>query len=148
MKKYKGTLYKSRWDKSTWFIIGLVTACCLVPIVLDDDGIIPVIISAVMLAFVIIVFSSVYYRIDGNNLVVYQFFIPAAYPIDMITEIKATKSYLSAPATSLTHRIAIRFSDRRVLKSSMPLIISPASLTQFVEQLLSINPDINVRFTD
>lgn len=96
-----------------------------------------------MLAFVLVTFCSIYYKIDGNKLVVYSFFIPTAYPIDKIKEIKPTKSILSSPATSLTHRLAITFTDRKILKSSIPLIISPVHQDVFIRQLLSINPDIN-----
>jgi hypothetical protein len=107
-----------------------------------DDGIWPTIICLVMLAFVMVTFLSIYYRIDGDKLVVYTFFIPTTYSIDKIKEIKPTKSVLSSPATSLTHRLAITFTDRKILKSSIPLIISPVLQDEFIRQLLSINPKI------
>ena len=141
MKKYSGTRYKSLWDSSTWLIIGLVAVCCLVPCFLDD-GIWPTIICLVMLAFVLVTFLGIYYRIDGNELVIYTFFIPTSYPIDKIKSINASKSILSAPATSLSHRLAISFTDRKVLKSYMPLVISPVRQEEFIDQLRSINPDI------
>jgi len=141
MEKFGGTRYNSLWDGSTWFIVGLVAACCIVPCFVDD-GIWPTIICLVMLAFVLVTFLSIYYRIDGDKLVVYTFFIPTAYPIDKIKEIKSTKSVLSSPATSLTHRLAITFTDKRILKSSLPLIISPVHQKYFIRQLLSINPEI------
>lgn len=121
--------------------MGLVAVCCAVPYFLDD-GIWPTIICLVMLAFVLVTFLSIYYRIDGDKLVVYSFFIPTAYPIDKIKEIKPTKSVLSSPATSLTHRLAITFTDRKILKSYMPLIISPVRQEEFIRHLRSINPEI------
>ena len=141
MEKFGSTRYNSRWDGSTWFILGLVVVCCVVPCFLDD-GIWPIIICIVMLAFVLVTFLSIYYRIDGDKLVVYSFFIPTAYPIDKIKEIKSTKSVLSSPATSLTHRLAITFTDRTILKSSIPLIISPLHQEEFIQQLLSVNTQI------
>ncbi len=129
------------WDGSTWFILGLVAVCCVVPCFLDD-GIWPTIICIVMLVFVLVTFLSIYYRIDGDKLVVYSFFIPTAYPIDKIKEIKATKCVLSSPATSLSHRLAITFTDWKILKSSIPLIISPVRQEEFIQHLLSINPEI------
>lgn len=141
MERYGGTRYNSQWDGSTWFILGLVAVCCVVPCFLDD-GILPTIICIVMLAFVLVTFLSIYYRIEGDKLVVYSFFIPTAYPVDKIKEIKPTKSVLSSPATSLTHRLAITFTDRKILKSSIPLIISPAHHEEFIRHLLSINPAI------
>lgn len=141
MEKFGGTRYNSRWDGSTWFILGIVAACCIVPCFMDN-GIWPTIICLVMLAFILLIFISIYYRIDGDKLVVYQFFIPTAFPIDKIKEVKPTKSVLSAPATSLTHRLAITFTDRKVLKSSMLIIISPVRQEEFIRQLLSVNPKI------
>lgn len=141
MKKYRGTRYNSQWDGSTWFILGLVAVCCVVPCFLND-GIWPTIICLVMLAFVLVTLLSIYYRIDGDKLVVYSFFIPTIYPIDKIKEITPTKSVLSSPATSLTHRLAIIFTDRKILKSSIPLIISPVRQEEFIRQLLSVNPEI------
>lgn len=145
MKKYQGIRFNSRWDSSTWAIITLVVACCMANCLIDD-GIWPLIISLVMLVFVLICFLSIFYRIDGDNLVVYQFFIPQAYPIHKIKEIKPTKVWLSAPATSIKHRIAITFTDRAILKSTMPLIISPVRQPEFIDLLLSVNPDI--KFSD
>ena len=141
MKKFGGIRYNSWWDGSTWCILGLVAVCCVVPCFLDD-GIWPTIVCLVMLAFVLVTFLSIYYRIDGDKLVVYSFFIPTAYPIDKIKEIKPTKSVLSSPATSLTHRLAITFTDRNILKSYMPLIISPVRQEEFIRHLRSINPEI------
>ncbi len=141
MEKYGGTRYNSRWDGSTWFILGLVAVFCFVPGFMED-GIWPVIIYLALLTFVLVTLLSIYYRIDGDKLVVYTFFIPTTYPIDKIKEIKSTKSVLSSPATSLTHRLAITFTDRKILKSSIPLIISPVRQEEFIQQLLSINPEI------
>ena len=141
MEKFGGARYNSQWDGSTWFILGLVALCCVVPCFLDD-GIWPTIIYLAMLAFVLVTLLSIYYRIDGDKLVVYSFFIPTAYPIDKIKEIKPTKSVLSSPATSLTHRLEITFTDPKILKSSIPLIISPVRQEEFIRQLHSVNPEI------
>lgn len=141
MKKYGGTRYNSRWDGSTSAMVGPVVIACLWPVLLDD-WILPMAICAIMLVLVLLTLLGCYYRIDGDELVVYTFFIPTSYPIDKIKSIKPTKSILSAPAISLIHRISITFTDRKVLKSSMPLIISPVRQEEFIAQLRRINPDI------
>lgn len=141
MKKYNGTRYNSIWDSSTWLMLGLVIVFTIVPCLMDD-GIWSAVICVMMLVFVLLTLIGIYYRIDGDKLVVYTFFVPTEYPIDKIKEIKPTKSVLSSPATSLTHRLAITFTDRRVLKSSIPLIISPVRRDEFIGQLLSVNPEI------
>lgn len=83
MKKYRGTRYNSRWDGSTWAMVGAIVIACLWPVLLDD-WVLPMIICAVMLVFVLLTLLGCYYRIDGDKLVVYSFFIPTAYPIGKI----------------------------------------------------------------
>ena len=141
--KYAGTRYNSMWDSSTWLMIILVVAVCVWPIFVRLD-IAAIIIALISISFILIVFLGIYYGIEGNKLIIYQLFIPTAFPIDKIAEIKPTRSILSSPATSLSHRLAIRFSDRKVLKSTAPLVISPAHQKQFIAHLLSVNPNIKV----
>lgn len=86
MEKFGGTRYNSRWDGSTWFILGLVAVCCVTPCFMDD-GIWPTIICLVMLAFVMVTFLSIYYRIDGDKLVVYTFFIRITVRDSVLTNI-------------------------------------------------------------
>ena len=137
MKKFGGTKYNSMWG----LMLGLVAICCVVPCCLDQSLWLVTLCMA-MLALVLLTFIGIYYRIDGNKLVVYSFFVPTAYPIDKIKEIKPTKSVLSSPATSLTHCLAITFTDWNILKSSIPLTISPVHQEEFIQQLLSVNPPI------
>lgn len=137
----RDSIYRSRWDKSTWLILVIVTACCIIPCFLDD-GIGPVIVCIAMLCFVLLTFLGTYYKIHGNQLQVYTFFILNIYPIDKINEIKPTTSVISSPATSLTKRIAITFNDPKILKSTTPLILSPVHQEEFIQELLSINPTI------
>lgn len=135
--------FTSRWDIWTWLIVAITAALCLWPIILDFE-LVPAIICTVSFLFILVTLMSVYYRIDGDKLKVYALFRHQDYPIEQIAEIKPTKSALAAPASSLTHRIAITFTDRSVLKSSDPLIISPKKLSEFIAQLKAVNSDINV----
>ena len=142
--EFSGTRYASRWDSSTWLLLLLVVLVCIWPVLLDGDWVGPVIVAVGLVAMFIGLFLGRYYRIDGDKLVIYQFFGPTALPIDKISEIRPTKTILAAPATSLTHRIAIKFSDRKVLKSSEPLVISPVRQEEFIAQLRAINPAIKI----
>lgn len=145
MKKYNGNRYNSLWDASTWILIVFTAAACLWPLLLEDDRdwrIFFIVFTGVVIAFFIVLFKGIYYRIDGNNLVIYQYFVPTAFPIDKIESVLPTKSILIAPAASITNRLAIKFTDREVMKSAMPLIISPVRQREFISQLVSINPDI------
>ncbi len=143
MKKYGGTRYNSEWDWFTWTILGLTAALCCWPIFIDFE-IGPLIVSLWSFAFILFCMLGIYYKIDGDQLIVYQLFIPTALPISKIANIKPTNTWLSGPAASATHRIAISFTDRKVLRSTGPLVISPVRKKEFVEQLLAINPAIKV----
>lgn len=138
--KFGGTRYNSRWDASTWLLLLLVVTACASTLFIEITFL-TIVLSSIFISFMLFVFVGIYYRIDGDKLIVYTFFMPSVFPIDKISEIKPTSSILAA-ATSLTHRIAIKFSDRSVLKSTAPLIISPARQKEFIEKLVSINPNI------
>lgn len=133
--------YKSRLDASSWGLLAFSMLVCIGPLFFEFN-IAPIIIGVGLLALFYVLFLGTYYIIDGDKLVVYSFFIPTAYPINKIKSIKPAKCILSVPATSLTHRLAISFTDRKVLKRSMPLIISPVRPEKFIAQLRAINPNI------
>ena len=63
------------------------------------------------------------------------------FPIDKVESIKLTRG-ISASAALSTDRIAIKFSDRKILKSAAPLEISPKNRQEFISELLKINPGI------
>ena len=81
------------------------------------------------------------YEIDGDNLVVYQFFRPTRFPISKIKDVKKTTGYLATAGMSHL-RVSISFADRSVLKSFAPLEISPRDRDGFIARLIEINPDI------
>ena len=139
------TRYDSLWDWSTWLVLAFVLAVFLLPIFFADDmstRVVIVIIAVVLLTVTVALFNGIYYCIDGNRLLVYQFFHPTAFPIDKIERIVVVKCMLAASATTSINRVAIKFSDRSVLKSFAPLLISPKNQKDFIEHLISINSDI------
>lgn len=143
MKKYGGTRYNSAWDGYTRGIIAFTLLLCLLPLI--GDFVLGAFITSVFsFAFVLVTMLSVYYKIDGDQLIVYQFFMPTALPISKISKIAPTKTWLAGPAASFKHRLAITFCDRKVLRSMSPLVISPVRRREFIGQLLAANPDIKV----
>lgn len=92
----------------------------------------------------IVMFASVKYQICNGKLGIRNFFYKWEwFPIDRISQVKKSSGILSAPALS-TRRISIKFSDKKILKSSMPLEISPKDRDGFISQLKEINPNIEV----
>lgn len=134
-------MYKS---KVGWWIpvvvVFSVSACLLGPF-LEGDYLSGIILSAGVLAIELFIFTGVKYKICGERLGIRNFYRWTWFPIDKISEIKSTKSFLSAPALSFD-RLAIRFSDKSILKSAMPLEISPKDAEAFIAHLMAVNPGI------
>lgn len=99
--------------------------------------------GASMIIMLAVPMLGCWYEIDGDQLVVRQFFVPHKFPIKKIKVVKYTIGYLATAGMS-RHRVSIKFTDRSVLKSSMPLEISPNNRDGFVADLLKVNPDIEV----
>lgn len=135
------TVYHSRIDWWIWatlaFTITVIVVCGIgMPIWYSLAYGIP------LIGLEICMFG-VKYAIEGDRLIVYFFFRAHSYPISKIRDVKFTKGILSAPALS-THRLAIRFTDRSILRSSLPLEISPKDREAFARRLVEINPSIQV----
>lgn len=143
------TRYNSLLDWSTWLFVGFVEAVCLFPTLFDDDTTMRAVIlgiAALFLIFMVVMFKGTYFEIRDSNLIIYEFFRPSIIPIDKIDSITPIKTILACSATSIVNRLAIKLSDRKVLKSSMPLIISPMHQKNFINQLLEKNPNIVATF--
>ena len=85
------------------------------------------------------VFHGIRYAINPENRtlsVKIGFFKHGTYDIMEIKSIKKTNTWLSSPAASMD-RIAIK------IKFS-PLVISPQNRMEFINDLLSLNPEIEV----
>lgn len=127
--------YKSKID---WWVPGVVVfsaIVCLVGPMIDGDYLAGVILSLLIAAVEIIMFAGVKYQICGDRLGVRNFFRWTWFPIGMISEVRNTRSVLSAPALSFD-RLAIRFTDRTILKSVMPLEISPKDKNAFIATIV------------
>lgn len=139
-KKY----YRSKVD---WWMYATViftaASCMLVPILSKEDYRHAIILSTVFVGFEIFVFASIRYAIRGNELGVRMFYKWQWFPINKIAEIKKVTSFLSTAALS-RHRVSIKFSDRKILKSVSPMEISPKDRDKFIDDLLTINPKITL----
>ena len=83
-------------------------------------------------------FRNTKYVIDGNRLVVKGgFLLCSTYDIRSIRSISSTRTFLSAPALSMDRM-------RIDLKGGDVVVISPLRKREFVEELLKVNPEIEV----
>lgn len=142
----ESTVYTSKIDWWIPAVVIITVGFAFIGPIIDGEILIVGIIVAVLLGTLeIIMFGSVRYQICGNKLGIRNFFYKWEwFPIDKITEIKKTSGILSAPALS-TKRVSIKFSDRNILKSSLPLEISPKDRDCFIARLKGINPSIVIK---
>lgn len=137
------TVYRSRTDWWIWAILVLF----LIILTFAKIGGIGWITFAIQLIgfcmFYFVLIFGVRYVIEGDDLIVYQFFRPKRYPIKKIKEIGHSKGFVNGPALS-ARRLAIKFTDRSVMRSSLPLEIAPVDSKRLICGLLAVNPDITV----
>ena len=135
-------VYRSRIGWWVWgaviFSAGVIFLCGI-----GTSWVFTAIYGTCIIGLEIVSFLGVWYTIEGDTLTVYNLFRPLRLPIDKISEIKYCHGCIAGPALSL-RRLAIKFKDRSVLKSFMPIEISPKDRDVFVAHLLRINPDIKV----
>lgn len=134
-------IYKSGIDWWMWLVL-IFVAGVTIAIAIDSTLWVALPTCGVMI-FCILLMVGCWYEIDGNQLVVYQFFRPHRFPIDKISEVNKTTGILATAGMSV-RRVSIKFADRSVMKSSMPLEISPKDRDKFISHLKEINPNINI----
>ena len=136
------TIYRSKIDWWVW----LVTVGFLAVIWLSAIGMswwyVVFVCGSMTLLYAWLMFGC-WYEIDGEYLVIYQFFRPTRLPISKIKAVKKTSGYLATAGMSHL-RVSISFTDRSVLKSFAPIEISPKDRDGFMAQLQSINPNIEI----
>lgn len=138
--------YKSKIDWWFWGLLLIITAfCCFLESILERN-LFPEPLEICLFFCIVILFgyliSTVRYAIRGNELGIRGLnFKWEWFPIEKIETIKPIKSFIASSSLSF-QRLAIKFSDRKVLKSSMPLEISPKDSEDFINTIRSINPQI------
>jgi len=135
-------IFRSRIDWWVWGVI-VLSLLTVLAAALSGSWIIALCYGILLIGLEAVGFFGVWYEIDGDTLVVYNLFHPTRMPISKIAEVRYCRGYIAGPAMS-AKRLSIKFTDRSVLKSSMPIEISPADRDGFVEALLAENPAIRV----
>lgn len=131
------TVYKTKVGMGIIAFIVLVNVLVMTLI----GELIPIIFLGLFMSLIILSITSMKYVIEGQQLFIKQFNFNITKPIDIlcIQSIEKRKSFISAPAGS-TERIELRCGKLGTLT------ISPKNEEVFIQQLMSINPQI--KFVD
>jgi hypothetical protein len=126
-------IYKSKVD---WWLVLLVAGIFGYPImdgILMHDYFLSVLFSGILLVFFLLS-KTVTYKIEGENLIIWH----TKIEIKSIRKIYRTNNPLSSPALSLD-RLAI------VYNKFDEILISPKERNEFIDELLKINPSIEIQ---
>lgn len=132
------TIYYSKID------IWLIASFCLVlimPILYHD--IILWIAPAIFLVYILAVFFTTKYVINGDNLEVHRLFIKHTFDIHCIRSVSKARSILSSQTLSLD-RLHLSVALTPQARFTDDLIISPRRKKEFIDELLKVNPQIKI----
>ena len=141
--------FKPKIDGWFWILIFVLTFTLLMICSITEDGLSwpgRVVICVFFFIFLLLIWiiTTFKYAIRGNELGIRNLVYKWEWlPIEKIESIKPVKSVFAGPALSF-NSLSIKFTDRRVLKSTMPLEIAPKDQNEFIRALKSINPLIIV----
>ncbi len=134
------TVYRSRIDWWVWLVL-IFWLALLISVSISSPWWLALIFCIIPTLLVFLLILGCRYEVAGDDLIIYQFFKPHHFPISKIKSIKKTTGYLATAGMS-AKRVSISFVDRSVMKSAMPLEISPKDRDAFIAQLKEINPNI------
>jgi hypothetical protein len=125
-------IYRSKID---WWLMLIVYGAFVYPVV-DGIRMKQHILSLVFIGIILLIsflFYNTRYTIEGENLLIWR----AKIDINSIRKVYKTRNPLSSPALSLD-RLAI------VYNKFDEVLISPVERDDFIQELLKINPNIEV----
>ncbi len=137
--------YTSEVDRSMYFLVMGIVLISIAPIFFMDLSLVLLIILITCLAsagLVHMVFYGIKYIVNFEEktlLIKVGFITHGKYDIMKIRSVKKSNTWLSSPAASMD-RIELKIKYSQV-------VISPSDRLQFIDDLLSIQPDIMVEQT-
>lgn len=133
-------VYKSKIGFELVIPLILVFGTVLFLTVSEKPSWLGVVILLPVILFVVHMFMTTYYTINGENLIVKcGFLFNKTIDINTIKKISETNNPLSSPATSID-RLEITYGKYD------SVIISPKQKKEFIDNIILINPNIEVKF--
>lgn len=133
--------YPSKISYGLLAFIAVVMIGSTLPLIFPPKWIV-LIINLLVLLFIVHIFSTTYYLVDGRFLIVRSgFIVNKKIDINSVKSIKETNSMISAPALSFD-RLEVNWGK------FSGIVISPRDKHGFVAEMIRINPQIEVRWKD
>ena len=131
--------YDSKIGKEIIILFSIVFGGVTIAMIVDGEYF-AILILLPLILFIITLLKQTYYIIDENTLRIRSWFlVNIKIDINTITKIAETNNPLSSPAGSLD-RLGIYYN-----KSSL-ILISPKDKKGFIENILKINPNIEIKY--
>ena len=121
------TVYPTKVSITLILIISLIMGCILISLAVSSKWI-PFFINLLLYISLVYLMVSIKYEINESQLIIHQAMGKMVIDINTIKSIEPTHTIVSSPAASL---------DRHV-------VISPRKKEEFIQHLLSINPQIEL----
>lgn len=140
-------VYRPKIDWWIYLVLIIMVCSSIFGLMYDGEFVYGLILGLGLLLLWLFAVSGVKYEIKNDKVGIRNFYCWTWLPIDKITTVEMQHGIFVQGAVSATLSldcVKLTLSDRSVLKSSMPIYISPNDRNGFIARLKSINPDIQI----
>ena len=130
------TVYPTKVSITLILIISIIMGCILISLAVSSKWI-PFFINLLLYVSVVYLMVSIKYEINDSQLIIHQAMGKMVIDINTIKSIEPTHTIVSSPAASLD-RLRISYNKYD------DVVISPRKKEEFIQHLLSINPQIEL----
>lgn len=130
------TVYPTKVSVTLVLIISIIVGCTLIPLIINSKWIL-FFIDLLLYVSLVYLMVSIKYEINESQLIIRQAMGKMVIDINTVKSIEPTHTILSAPASSLD-RLRISYNKYD------DVVISPRKKEEFIQHLLSINPQIEL----
>lgn len=142
------TFYKSKIDWWIYLAIIIMVSGGTFGLLYENEFLGGIILGAVLLLLSLFAVTGVKYEICDKQLGIRNFYRWTWIPIEKVVTVEKLHGIFVQGAVSATlslDRVRLTLSDRSILRSSMPVDISPKDRDGFIARLKDINPNIIVK---
>ncbi|MBB4803010.1 hypothetical protein HNP37_003085 [Flavobacterium nitrogenifigens] len=129
--------YRTKIDLSIILFLSVILGGTLVKLLIENNWNASTILI-LQIAFIVHLFSSTFYTIKGNKLLIKSsFLVHTSFDISSIAKISETNNVMSAPAFSFDR---LKILDNK----NNSVMISPKDKKGFIDAIKKINPEVEI----